>query len=298
MSGADGRRPLAWVESLAGIVLAVLIIVVGFFLDNLKSQPFLMALGLVLTSSLAGALVTLLIVRVILNVRLDTYGELLRVWQSRTDATIGASLDDSATKFNTLSLDLRKLALDIDRRLELLRGDLQLQTPGPLADPYLADYERTGGWLHIYIVTDELLVQLGGKKDPLFDWIEIMRENLARGVRYTYVVPNRVHIHTRQSAIANIFGDHLRDGNLRFLILTEDQWSQLPVSLGEYLIYDGHDDSSAEVFYALPTARGRQLRQWIRVGSDYCDHWIGQTFSILNGVQPMPMRKRITPNEE
>lgn len=268
----ESPKPLRWGESLGALFLGALVIFIGFVVGKLEASLFWVAALLAVVAVLAAAVCGVLFSNLLLLPRL----------RAAADQQV-----ETAARQQEVLTDLRALASEslssYEERLEALRMELGLDKSYLISDPVLASYERNLACDEVWIVTDELLVELGGKKDPLYDFLDIMKKNLARGVKYTYIVPDRIHIHSRRDAILRQFEGYT-DARLRFVTLTEDLWQRLPVSFGEYLIYGPYAGGNDRVYYLLPTERSPRVRHWVRVGRDLDDYWIGRTATAIESV--------------
>ena len=270
-----------WLEPLViGIPPAVLVLVLGFLVGGLDGPTFWKAVFLVATTVLTSAVIAGILSWALIARNIRSVEQRVVVNNELVHRGVSELASHTSRDLTTLMQEVREVTGDFNHRIELLRGELNIKTSSIIADPALADIERSFSLEQIWIVTEELLVELGGSKDPLLDFIDIMRSNLARGVRYTYVIPDRVHLQNRRGAIRKHFSAFL-DNGLDFILLSENQWERLPVSLGEYLIYGPQDGADSQVFYLLPTERTPRIRQWIRVGRDLHDYWIGRTAAVL-----------------
>ncbi|MDI1463224.1 hypothetical protein QEZ54_19775 [Catellatospora sp. KI3] len=247
----------------------------------MTSQSFwraLLALGVVAIATTATAL---LIQHRIVSRHLDRHEDGAAELHTKIVTVMNTELSQDRQTLLAMSNNLQTGLVEYNRRLERLRSDLGLAATHIISDPALVEIERTANVQDIWLVTDELLAELGGEKDPLFDFMDVMRANLARGVKYTYILPDRVHLQTRAESIRAHFSEFL-DTRLNFALLAEDLWSKLPVSQGEYLVYGPHRGRESQVYYQIPVERRPRVRQWVRVSPDLHDFWIGQTALVLN----------------
>jgi hypothetical protein len=284
----DSHNPYgAWYESIVGLLLGILVLTIGFFENGLSAREFWRSLAVfAIVGCSTGGICALLLTRVVIK-RLGDFQAELQVARAETAAALAANAverDAQITGFAGSSANANK---HVARSIELLRRELNMaRSPIVLPDPALADIERSIESGHIWIVTEELLVEFGGRKDPIFDFIDVMRENITKGVCYTYIIPDRVPVQNRADVIRSRFQEYI-DSQLNFALLTEEQWSTLPVSQGEYLVYGPERGHTSQVFYLLPTERGPRVRQWVRVSPELQDYWIGQTRAVLSRARKL-----------
>lgn len=165
-----------------------------------------------------------------------------------------------------LSYDIQE---KIDNYIELDRVE---KKGWILTVPQLVEFEKNTGAPEIWLISGDLVEDVVG--EPFFDAVT---QNLARGIRYRYFVPDRPEIHSRVSQIEK---QRKTSERVQVTYLSSDFFFLVPDL--DFVIYNPYcEDAVERVCYMGLPVPGEESHYEVKVSDDLVDLLIGKLMPLM-----------------
>ena len=140
--------------------------------------------------------------------------------------------------------------------------------------PQLVEFEKNIDTPEIWLISGDLAEDVVG--EPFF---EAVQQNIKRGVKYRYFVPDRPEIHARVSQIQK----HYRTTkSIRVTYLSTDFFFLVPdLDFAIYNPYRANADVERVCYMGLPVP-GEEIHYEVKISDDLIDVLIGKLIPLIN----------------
>jgi len=149
-------------------------------------------------------------------------------------------------------------------------------TESPLLDSQLYDVERVGQWSEIWIASTDLEKDIPGVADAGINFASAVRANIARGVRYTYIVPDVDRLGPSIDAICRPY-DPAELEQPTIVRLSDSDWERLPWISGDFSVYLG-SDGRVVAYFAIPSTVRRLYQPLTK---EVSAQWMKQVRTVI-----------------